>query len=255
MISFKEFVLNEKFIFAKGKDQDYTGDPTRVLVFSQKEPEKYEVTGKTHGQMSHAIKHLIEYEPQFVSKIIANAKYKIEKFISNNPDYFCKIWNEVKGFESESGLDAVRKANNLTILNTLDVLNDKNQTKTELLPIENKLKPLAYELEKKYNSIITSKMNNAIDLNRNYSKEKFLSIIKRSDIITFKAESSVAPNIDVWIDFTDQTLIIGNTDKNIIKTMYRFRNIKSKKDIIKEFYNKKFKAKDPNLNSALKDFS
>ena len=43
MISFKEFVLNEaSFKFSNGKDQDYTGHPTTVLVFSEKEPENYE---------------------------------------------------------------------------------------------------------------------------------------------------------------------------------------------------------------------
>ena len=252
MISFKEFILNEaSFKFSKGKDQDYTVDPSRVLVFSEKEPENYEVIGKTHGQMSHAIKHLLEFEPEFVSKIVSKAKYKIEQFINNNPSYFCKIWDEIRGFSEYSGLEALRKSNNLTILNTLDVLNDKNQSKIQLLPIENKLKPLAYDLEKKYNQIISSKIDNAVDLNKNLSKEKLVSLIKTSDIITFKAESSIAPNLDVWIDFTDQSFIIGNNNKNIIKTMYRFKNGKSRSFVINEFYRKKFKAKNVELNSAL----
>lgn len=264
MKTFKEWLIENDeselitergdFRFLKGQDQDYVGDPMRVLVFKEVESQDYKVEGKTHGQMLHAIKHLREYKPEFVKSVLDRMRSELEKFLQRKPDQFCKIWSEGRGFSGYSGIEALKHADSMTLLNTLDVINDKNQMKETLLKVENIVKKYASEIEHEYNEMIIKKIDDAfnLDKSKNYKKD-----ILGNKIIRFNAISRNGKVMDVWIDFNDRTFIIGDQSKangtQLIRTMYRFdiANGASRPSIIKAFYSKGFKALNPDIDSAL----
>lgn len=257
MKTFTEW-LNEDFKFQKGRDQDYTGDPYEVLVFSEESPEDYEIEGKTHGQMSHAIKHLKEFEPQFVNGIINKVKTTIKNKLKEKPHWFCKIWNNFRGFSKKSGVDAVDSASNDAILNTLDMINDKNQMKEKLLKLDSSIKPFAVELEHKYNELIDEKIAKAIDLNKLTLKgQSLIKKIKKSSVIQFDCKGTGGGSFTVIIDFTDQSLIIGkrnDKDMSVVNTMYRFNNTgTSKPAVIEAFFTKRLIPNNPEIKAALEN--
>lgn len=250
----QKYMLNEDdFVFQKGRDQDYMGHPSEVLVFSEKEPNDYQVRGKTHGQMSHAIKHLIEYDPQYVISVANQAKQALIKFLQRRPQYFCKVWDEVRGFSKESGIDAVEKCETLTLLNTLDIVNDKNQLKTPFTKVDGEIKKYGMELENRYNEIIKDKMKRACVLEQLKNKD-YVKAIEKNPVISFKCEDANGKWRRVWLDFRDGTVIIGNfkDGKTEINTMYRLNNVGTNKaSMIKKFYTKRLRPLDPDIDKAL----
>ena len=253
MKTFTEWLLEAAFKFQKAKDQDYTSDPYEVLVFSEEAPDNYEVEGKTHGQMSHAIKHLKEFEPDFVKGVIGKVKTTLKKKLEEKPHWFCKIWNNAKGFGKKSGVDAIEAASIDAVLNTLDLINDKNQMKEGLLKLDSSIKPFAVELEHEYNRIISSKIDKAVDLNKSTLKgDALIKKIKKSQIIQFDCVGRNNTNFSVVLDFTDQSLIIGKNDMSDVNTMYRFNDSGSTKPaVVHAFFSKKLQPSSSEIKQAL----
>ena len=66
--------INE-LAFANSSDFDYPGKVGEVIVTNP--DDKYEVRGKTHGLISHAIKHVMEFEPEYYREVIDQFKQRI----------------------------------------------------------------------------------------------------------------------------------------------------------------------------------
>ena len=257
MLTFLEYVQSfvaEDIQFKNAKDQDYTNDPNSLLVFAEKEPDEYDLRGKTHGQMSHAIKHLAEFDKAFVEGIVSKARGIIEKFLQRHPEAFCKIWVDGQGFGSKSGIEAVKSANAGEILNTFDLINDKHQMKGSFLKIETQLKNLAVEMEKRYKEIIESKIAKAVDISNLKNVGAMVSAIKKATVISFRVSQQEAKK-DVWLDFSDSSIIIGlagSTDS--VNTMFQFTGLNggAKKPTIDAFYKKRLVPLNPDVDKALK---
>lgn len=258
MLTFLQWLSEANFKFQKGKDQDYTSDPYEVLVFSEKAPDNYEVEGKTHGQMSHAIKHLKEFEPDFVKSIVTKVKNTLKTKLKEKPHWFCKVWHNTKGFEKESGVEAIETASIDAVLNTLDLINDKTQMRENLLKLDSSIRPFAVELENEYNNIITKKIDKAVDLNKTTLKgDTLIKKIKKSSVIQFDCAGKGGGNFTVVLDFTDQSLIIGkrsNEDINAVNTMYRFNDSGTTKPaVVTAFFKKRLTPVNQELKSALEN--
>jgi hypothetical protein len=258
MKTFIEWLNEAAFHFQKGRDQDYTSDPYEVLVFSEKAPDNYEVEGKTHGQMSHAIKHLKEFEPDFVKSIITKVKNTLKAKLKEKPHWFCKVWHNVNGFGKESGIEAIDNASVNAVLNTLDLINDKNQMRETLLKLDSSIRPFASELENEYNNIITKKIDKAVDLNKTTLKsEALIKKIKKSSVIQFDCAGKGGGDFTVVLDFTDQSLIIGkrsSEDINTVNTMYRFNDVGSAKPaVVSAFFKKRLNPVNHEIKTALEN--
>jgi hypothetical protein len=258
MLTFTKWLTEAAFKFQKGRDQDYTNDPYEVLVFSEEAPENYEVEGKTHGQMSHAIKHLKEFEPDFVKGVVSKVKATLKKKLQEKPHWFCKVWNNMRGFEKKSGVDAIDSASQDAVLNTLDLINDKNQMKEGLLKLDSSIKPFAVELEHKYNELISHKLDKAVDLNKLTLKgSAFVKKMKKSQIVQFDCKGTSGGNFSVVIDFSDQSLIIGkrdDKDMSVVNTMYRFNNTGTGKSaVVDAFFKKRLIPSNPEIKVALEN--
>ena len=98
--------------FAKMLDQDYPYRYDNVILFDYRE--KYALSGKTHGLVSHGIKHLIEFDEYFIKSILFKMKSKL------NIEYLFL-------FNKNNTIRQLRKSDLTTgvLLNTLDLINDK----------------------------------------------------------------------------------------------------------------------------------
>lgn len=259
MLTFLEYVQSlqegEGFHFKNAKDQDYTNHPTSILVFGEDEPEEYVLKGKAHGQMSHAIKHLVEFDKPFVDATVAKARKLIERFIQRHPQAFCKIWVEGQGFSEKSGVEVIKSASAGVLLNTLDLINDKAQMKDSFLKVETQLKQFATEMENRYKEIIKSKLDKAVDLG-NMSFEKAKKTIKSSQVISFAVMQQTKKKT-VWLDFSDSSIIIGEQGgMDAVNTMFQFSGLTGgdKGATIKAFFTKRLTPINPDVEKALKSF-
>ena len=248
MKSFKEY-LTELKRFAKGRDVDYTVDDKFVLCFTEKDKDTYHQTGdKTHGAESHALKHLGEFDPGTMRTVMTAAMNHAKEFIKNNPDHFCGILSSKGGFVATDSDKVLTKIDPYIVGNTLDLINDKVMTKKTLLPIEKELTAYTKKIKDRYLSIIDDKMKRAIDLDK-IKDEELTNAINNAKIIKFDGWQGVAQ--DYHLDFTDNSIIISTPD--YLRTMYVFdRNASSKRDVIKNFFSKKFEVDNKKIASALK---
>ena len=107
-------VLQENF--PKSPDSDFpTNDTTKFVVFNA--DEKYELKGRTHGLLSHAIKHLHEFAPSevdaAVDKATARMKHESEIYLKDGSSILSR------------GASVHRDLTDNVVLNTLDRINDK----------------------------------------------------------------------------------------------------------------------------------
>lgn len=239
--------LNEK-TFAKGRDVDFTVDDKLVLCFVESDQKTYKPTGdKTHDASSHAIKHLGEFEPVFMKFVLQSAKDYIKSYIAKNPTQFVGLLSTSGSFQS-TGSEALSKADLYMIGNTFDLINDKVLTKNSLVQIEKDLLPFIKKIREKYTGIVDDKMKRAVNLDK-VAPEELESSIKKASVIKFDGWQKIAQ--EYYLDFSDNSIIICTPD--YIRTLYRFdRDASSKRDVIKNFFSKKFEVDNKKIANILK---
>ena len=101
--------------FSNSPDEDSPGNK-QLVVF--KEDDDYEIQGNTHGELSHAIKHYGEFNPNDLnSKLNSTIEY-----IKSLPN---PILKNINGSIIASGDNAKKQLTPNAILNTFDFINDK----------------------------------------------------------------------------------------------------------------------------------
>lgn len=250
MYTFIKYLQEKKF--AKAKDQDYTVDDLYVLSFNEKDKDTYRPTGdKTHDSASHAIKHLGEFEPQEMKHIIASAKDDIIQYLRTHPDQFMGVLKKSDEYVTDEAQEALKKADLYIIGNTLDLINDKKILKQSLNEIEKILVKYISRLESNYLTIIKDKMKIAVKLTG--TDEEIYNKIEKSDVIELEAWQGVGIAVDIILDFRDNSIIITTPD--YIRTMFQFDNpAKGRRQIIKNFYSKKFTLNDKKVDRILKTY-
>jgi hypothetical protein len=248
MKRFIEYLQERAFL--RGKDVDFTVDDKYVLCFDEKDKDTYKPTGdSTHGAASHSLKHLAEFDPQTMRNVTSAALAAAVEFIKSNPDHFCGILN-TKGSFVATGNSVLSKIDVYIIGNTMDLINDKILTKKTLLPIEKKIAEFTKKIEKRYVDLIDSKIDKAIDLD-SIKEEELVNAIKNAKIIKFDGFQGTMKQI--YLDFTDNSIIITTPEPEKIRTMFSFdRDASSKKDIIKNFMGRKIEIENKSIARALK---
>lgn len=241
--------LEEQKRFAKGRDVDFTVDDKYVLCFNEKDKDTYHQTGdKTHGAESHALKHLGEFDSSFMREVMTSAMNHAVEFIKKNPDHFCGILSSKGVYVATERSKVLEKVDPYIVGNTLDLINDRVMTKKTLLPIERDLTSYTKKIKDRYVGIIDDKMKKAIDLDK-IKEEELSNAIKNAKIIKFDGWQGVAQ--EYYLDFTDNSIIICTPD--YIRTLYRFdRDASSKKDVIRNFFSKKFEIDNKKIANILK---
>jgi hypothetical protein len=168
--------INE-FDFYNSPDEDTPGNK-QVVVF--KEDDKYNIQGNTHGELSHAIKHFGEFEPNTLNNALNNT---IE-YIKTTPN---PILKNINGNDIATGDNAKKQLTPNTILNTFDFINDKIINKQELTPEEKEIEnKFLNKLNNEYNELIQNYISNGVDIN-NMKEDEIKQLIKSNKKIKFKA--------------------------------------------------------------------
>jgi len=186
-MNFKD-LLEESIRFAKGKDDDFYYKNYAIVTFTPGDLKKYKVEGKTAGLWSHACKHLSEIDPGFVNNIIRQVKQTIEKYVEdeNHPKNYELNLQDQNGKEvSGSEKTLLSRITNASIINFLDLVNDKYQLRQELTPIEKKMVKFLDALGTKYGEFIENVLKKAVDVDQFKHDEEKENAIKKNRYIAF----------------------------------------------------------------------
>jgi len=170
-------ILNE-VEFHDSKDEDRPGKK-QTVVFD--EDETYEEAGDTHGKESHAIKHYGEFEPEEFRAALdsaINVAKDAEDVHIINP----------AGDVVQSGDDAKKSMNHNAILNTLDLVNDKQKNDEALNDDEEKLTPILQDLTDSYDELVQSYLDDAEDIDEVEDADEIKAKIDSGTILKFTGD-------------------------------------------------------------------
>lgn len=137
--------LNEDIPFGDSPDEDFPGKK-QTVVFS-KDDSYGEEEGNTHGKGSHAVKHLVEFEKEFVENVLQ----EMQNIINELPEVY--ILDKSNNIVAQ-GDDAKKAINSNNMLNTLDFVNDKFKNNKELNDSEKRILTILKKFTEKYDSVI-----------------------------------------------------------------------------------------------------
>lgn len=237
----KYLKLFEEIKFYNSIDEDNPVKNNYLICFSK--DEKYEIKGYTHGKLSHAIKHLIELEEDFVNSILLDA-IRIAKASPNI--VFRDIKNNINDTKiaNNNSIQFLRKA----MLNTFDMINDKIKNDIKLSEDEKKIRPLLYELQTEYDKIIEGYEKNAIDIDNIDDAVEIKSLIDQKKILKFTATYNGYVNI-YYLNFENSALI--SKHNGIYYTMFKIDKSNAGIERVKSYINKQMIIKNEALKKAL----
>lgn len=248
-------LIKRDLIKSSDGDVSATSD-TDTVVFGEEEEYYYPYKDfdkvHTHGSISHAIKHLVEIDPEYVIKLLKKA---VE--IAKTSDEDIVILNKRGNVTSGDYTDI----NNLNILNTLDMINDKfvtelrnpasmskdyyARTETENIILNKVIIPMRDRYMSIANDIDSKSLELKPDTNENMIK--FLAIVNNSLKLFYydfprgilmikdmqrdkgKVETMfvLSTNILDWINKNNRIKLFKDVKHNLIN--YVFRKNKNKK--------------------------
>jgi hypothetical protein len=161
--------------FHDSPDEDLPGKK-KTIVFS--EDEVYEVEGSTHGKESHAIKHFSEFEPGKVQAAVEQAMA-----IAKDADEVYII--DRGGNVVHSGDDAKKQINLNSMLNTLDLVNDKQKNNKPLVGVEEELAPIILSLTKEYDQLVADYVGSDNDIDDIDDPEEIKKVLAAGEVVKF----------------------------------------------------------------------
>ena len=180
-------------VWQNAYDYDYDADKysnkipkdlasNRVLFFDN--DDRYLEDGSTHGRDSHALKHLVEFNPNIVRKFCND----IISYLQSIPGL------NMRAVEHKSGNEQVINASDLRpgdIINTLDRINDDVIMEDPPLSQLEKLIYTTYFIPASdyYDSMVDEIIKNAIDVNDSnfVDPKKLVAFLEKTPTITFLA--------------------------------------------------------------------
>lgn len=239
--SFKQYFL-ESIKFAKGRDNDFFNNQFAIITFNKGDINKYKVEGRTAGIWSHACKHLDEIDKQFVDNVVQQVRRTLIDYVEqdNHPkayefNYFNSDKKPVKG----DPLTLVKQASRASIINFLDLVNDKYQLKDQLSPIEKKMLKYLDALGDKYGSYIESIIGKSTNIDKLSTDQQKYDAFEKQDVINFGIIgllSSERP-MTIYLDIKHDYIIIKTGE--FVNTMYKVNYKGSGRQALLNAFNKK----------------
>lgn len=243
----KDYKLFEISFFFNSIDEDNPGKSNFLICFSK--DEKYEIKGYTHGKLSHAIKHLVEFKKEFVNSLLDKA-IVIAKESSN------VVLRNIKNDTNISITDPNYSNNSPNFMrnamkNTFDMINDKIKNDIKLTEDEKKMRPLLYELQIEYDKIIENIEKNMIDVDKISDVEYISELINQKKTLKFTATYKLINGANIYIINFENSALISKKGKYYCTVFI----IDKKEDIslerIKSYINKNMIVKNEALKKAL----
>jgi len=162
--------------FKNSPDEDSPGNK-QLIVF--KEDDDYEVQGNTHGELSHAIKHYGEFNPNDLNSKLNSAI----DYIKSTPN---PILKSREGSVIASGDNAKKQLTPNAVLNTFDFINDKILNNQNLNPEEEEIKTkFLDELNDSYNKLVQDYISDASNID-GMGEDEIKKLIDSKKKISFK---------------------------------------------------------------------
>lgn len=228
----------ERFIFHKSPDEDKPGNK-QFIAFNK--DENYNIEGNTHGEMSHAIKHLDEFEPEKVKTVLNQS---VEWAKSKNSIFL----RHINGNILAEGDLAKKQITTGAMLNTLDLVNDKIMNDKKLLPEELELKDkFLTQLTNLYRQLVESYINGGIDINK-MKEEEIKKLISENKKLKFTGVYK-EKEIEYTIDFSNSGLLAKRGDD--VATLFRIDKKGNDINKISDYLNRGVQIKNIELKKAL----
>lgn len=222
--SFKQQLL-EAIKFVAGKDDDYFYRKYGLITVTKDGSSQYKLTpGKrTAGLEGHAVKHLIEIDREYVSKIFYNVKKTLIEHIKNNDkEAVIAVYKDgrrrpLKPEDDKQLIDSIKKAPFFSIANTLDMINDKLQEGVSLSPLEQQLTKYLDNLGDRYGLYIEQAIKKAVDIDKIKDQQQIEDLLVGDGVVTFKGEffkfkdSERGHNQQVYLDLDKQVIMFTDT--------------------------------------------
>ena len=224
---FREFIIDE-LSFQKGSDQDYpAGMNNGVLLFNP--TEQYIKQGETHGIISHAIKHLKDFDGNYYSHVVEKIKNELTK---NKRLYY---------FVQGQGIRSINNATTIpysVIINTMDRINDKI---IQAKPLEPEEKSIASELQsmaRHFERIVEGLISGAVIINNDTPAAFIEAMLAKKRTIKYTIHMSGADIIHYY-NPREHSLVIEY--KGLVRTAFKINKEGwyNRKDI--KFYNPELK--------------
>jgi len=229
--------LNE-FSFYNSPDEDNPGNK-QIVVF--KEDDKYAIQGNTHGELSHAIKHFGEFDPNSLNSEL-NGTINYIKTLAN------PILKNVSGADIASGDNAKKQLTPNAILNTFDYINDKVINNQELTPEEKEIKSKFLDkLNGDYDKLVQDYISGGTDVD-NMKEDEIKKLISSNKKIKFKG-SYKGNEFDYILDSSNSGLLAKKGDN--ISTLFRIDKKGNDINKIGAYFSRGVEIKNPELKKAL----
>jgi hypothetical protein len=203
---YHRYILNE-VPFHDSNDEDHPGKK-QTVVFDQET--SYDPGGQTHGEESHALKHFAEFEPGQVQSAVEQALS-----IAREADdvYIIDKGNNVV----QSGDDAKKQMNANSMLNTLDLINDKQKNGESLTAEEEKLAPVLQGITDAYDQLIQTYLGGE-DIDGIDDVEEIKALLDSGTIVKFTGVYKGSP-ATYYLD-PSNTGLVAEKD-GVISTLFR----------------------------------
>lgn len=225
MLSFIEF-LQEKINFAKGRDNDFFYHNYAIITLVKGDINKYKVEGKTAGLWSHACKHLYELDPNYVENIVQQVKNTLIKYVEDDKhprNYEFKMFSRDKKELSGDPKKLISKAPRASIINFLDLVNDKIMLKKELAPIESKMKKYLESLGDKYGTYIEEIIDKSVDVDQIEREEDKVTALTKERYVSFTVRNTETSIFNKLFFDTKNHIVVIKTNQ-FVNTCYRVSN-------------------------------
>lgn len=198
----------KEFSFYNSPDEDTPGNKQFVAF---KEDDKYTIQGNTHGELSHAIKHFGEFNPDALNAAL-NGAMNYVKTVSN------PILKNINGNDIASGDNAKKQLTANAILNTFDFINDKILNKQELTPEEKEIETkFLNQLNSDYNKLVQDYISSGVDID-NMKEDEIKKLIDSNKKIKFKG-SYKGNEFEYVLDPSNTGLLAKKGDN--VSTLFR----------------------------------
>lgn len=222
MINWEQTLL-EALQFAKGRDNDFVADSYAIITFNKGDIKDYKIEGKTAGLWSHACKHLDEIDKQFVDNIVQQVRNLMIEYIDqdNHPkSYEFNYYNGSKRVVKGDPETLAKRATRASIINFLDLVNDKVILQRKLAPIEAKCVKYLKALGRRYGQLLADTVHKAFDIDAVRGVDKKRLELNRQPIVGFEIDhSKINGKVMIYLDVKNELIIIKTDDE--YNTMYR----------------------------------
>jgi hypothetical protein len=227
-----------EFRFHDSPDEDTPGNK-QVVVF--RDDDKYTLQGNTHGELSHAVKHFGEFDPNMLSSVLNNIIEYIKK--TQNP-----ILKNINGNNIASGDAAKKQLTPNAVLNTLDFINDKTLNNQQLTPEEKEIKDTFLDkLNTGYNKLVQNYLTSGVDVD-NMGQEEVKQMLSTNKKIKFTG--SYKGNKFEYV-FDPSTTGILAKQGDTVSTLFRIDKKGNDLNKVSGYFSRGVELTNPELSKAL----